>query len=531
MSTHTPLPASSPAPNDPYAAEGEAADISAVAVDIQTWQEAGKDLNGLAGLTMPHIMVFLFPPMFIYFWERSKELLSPDCPKKFPKLALGIPRGHGKTMFLKLLVVFIILFTKKKFILVICAKANLAEAIVSDVIDLLSHDNVRTLFGNWDEDVSKDRQDTKIFTFRGRTVILKGVGQGTSFRGIAEKLSRPDVMIFDDSQTKECAMSEAQAKEYASWFRGTAMKAKAPNGCFFLYVGNMYPKLEVSPEAGRRKAVYGCMLKNLKQARAWESIIVGAILADGKALWEELQPLEQLLEEFEEDSDAGQEDVFLAEVMNDDEAINTNMFDESKVPPFPFIDSTIPQGSALIIDPSLGQSTSDDQMVGWLKVIDGERVLWELRNMQVSAPQLVRQVIDWCLQDNIKAIICEGYGYQKSLAQWFVQVLEEMNIVDIQVLVITRGKASKNSAILSMLKELMDGDLYLHPQVVPMIYSEIRTFDPLKKDNKDNGLDVATYCNPAANMFSVEIAVNTWLATGIDYQLASEVIDVGMNYK
>ena len=80
-------------------------------------QLAAKDLNTLAALAIPHVMEFLFPPMFVYFWERSRELVTQS--KGFPKLALGIPRGHAKTAFLKLLVLYIILFTRRKFILII----------------------------------------------------------------------------------------------------------------------------------------------------------------------------------------------------------------------------------------------------------------------------------------------------------------------------------------------------------------------------------------------------------------------------
>lgn len=510
-----------------------------VAVDSTSVRQSAKGLNPLAALAMPHVMEFLFPPLYVYFWGRCIKLLT-QTDTRFPKLALGIPRGHAKTMFLKLLILFIILYTKRRFILVICARADLANAVVSDVVDMLSHDNIRNLFGNWDEDLEIDRQDTKRFTFRGRTVILKGVGQGTSFRGISEKLARPDVMIFDDSQTKECASSETTALEYAQWFRGTAMKAKDPKFCFYLYVGNIYAKLELAAPTKRQpEGLFGCMLKNLKNSRHWESIIVGAILADGTALWEELQSLEQLLDEYQEDIEAGQEEVFLAEVMNDDEAVNTNLFDETKVPPYPFAHDVTEQASYLIIDPSLGKSTSDDQQVGHFKVIDGHTVLWEVRNMQCSAPDLVRQCIDWCLEENIPAICIENYAYQASLGQWFEAVMNPdsdlsldgiSGLAGIEILLVSHGRASKNSRIKSMLKEVMGGDLIIHPQAKAILYSEITTFNPLKTNNRDNTLDVATYGNPVKHAFPQQIQCNILLTHGRSPNYSPEVVDSGMTH-
>lgn len=530
-----------------------------VAIHRETLREQARQLNVLAALAIPHVMEFPFPPLFVYFWnrciQRLEQVTDPfNDPQfaylvtqtaaaaeqiRFPKLALGIPRGHGKTIFLKLLVLYIILFTKHKFILLICARAELAEAIVSDVVDMLSHQNIRTLFGNWDSIVEVDRQDAKRFYFGSRTVILKGVGQGTSFRGIAEKFARPDVMIFDDAQTKESASSETTARAFAAWFRGTALKAKAPKFCFFLYVGNIYPKLELERPTATSPGLYGCMLRNLKNSRHWESIIVGGILADGSALWEDLQPKAQLLAEYQEDIEAGQEDVFLAEVMNDDDALTSRLFDATKVPAFPYPQDVVAQGSFLMIDPSLGKSTSDDQIVGWFKVVDGNVILWELRTYQVSAPQLVRSVLDWALEDQIPAIAIEDYAYQASLGQWFEEIMNPNGIMrmdgisglyGIHILLVSRGRQSKNAGIKSMLRECMDGDLLLHPQVRSRLYNEISCWNPLKSNQKDNQLDVASYGNLVVNKYPVEIQVNLLLGHGRGYSSKSAVLDVGMHY-
>ena len=489
--------------------------------------EKCKDINGLAAISLPHVFVFAFPQMFVYFWQKCTTLVNMEG-RGFPQFALGIPRGHAKTVFLKLFIVFCVLFTRRKFILVICSTSSLAESIVTDVADMLSHTNIRKVFGNWDADLETDRKDTKIFNFRGRTVILKGVGVGTNFRGIAEKVSRPDVMIFDDAQSKDCAASATLAKEYQDWFYGTALKAKDPFFCFVLYVGNIYKKLVIQPAQDGRPELFACLLKNLKNSPDWESIVVGAILADGTALWEDLQPKSQLVAEYLKDWRANQEHTFLAEVMNDDEAGQVSLFDATTVPAYPYTDYQCPEGHFLVIDPSVGRSTSDRQVVGECKVIDGDACLVDLIDFQVSAPELVRQVLDLCYTRNIGAIAIEDYSYQATLAQWFEFWIAELGIEGINILTINRGRKSKNSGILSVLREIQQGDLLVAPQARAYLWSEIANWNPLKDNNVDNALDVATYCNLVRLKYTTEI-LSPILIRGTQ-QIPTRVRDIGMSY-
>ena len=64
----------------------------------------------------------------------------------------------------------------------------------------------------------------------------------------------------------------------------------------------------------------GSILRKLKDNPYWTKFIVGGILADGTSLWEELQPIQQLLLEYQNDVASGNGDIFLAEVLNDETA-------------------------------------------------------------------------------------------------------------------------------------------------------------------------------------------------------------------
>lgn len=499
-------------------------------VDTASLVREAKGLNTLAAIAIPKVMKFLFPEMYLYFWERCTTLVNMQS--GFPKFALGIPRGFAKTAFLKLLIVFIILYTNRKFILVVAAAEDLAEAIISDVMDILGSNNIRTLFGDWDIDKKYDRSDAKCFRFRGRVIILKAKGAHSSTRGISENMSRPDVIICDDAQTAECAASPAQAMKYISWFRGTLMKAKSDGFCFFLYVGNMYKRVELIKEDPIRKTkpLYACQLRNLKQSKLWESLIVGAITSEGKSLWEELIPLDQLLDEYQDDCDNNQEDIFLAEMMNDDEAYNSAMFDHNKVPDYPFRSEVIPQGRCLVIDPSLGTRKSDGQEVGLLDVIDGKSCIVDMITFQVSAPMLVEKVLDWAAETNTSAIIVEAYAYQKSLGQWFEWFMLQEGITGINILFIEKGGMSKYSAIRSAFKEMMEGTVLLAPRVRAGIYSQARMFDPLKTTNEDGKLDIVSYAEKIRLKFAAEITYRPYIDGDAIEGVVHEVIDPGLHW-
>lgn len=507
--------------------------LSPKVVNVRTEEliKEGSKLNVLAALSIPQVFTSLFPTYFLYFWQKCTNYCLEES--GFHKFALGIPRGHAKTTFLKLLIIFIILYTKRTFILVVAASDDLAETILSDVLGVLDTDNIRKIYGDWDTQKEYKRTDAVSFYFRGRNIIIKTKGQGAAFRGIAENYERPDVMIFDDAQTYDCSQSPTQAKKFIEWFHGTALKAKSDKRCFFLYVGNMYKKLLVTEEDKVRgiDAVYGCLLRNLKDAYDWESLIVGAILQDGTALWEEVKPLAGLLEEYESNKRAGMEAIFLAEDMNDDEAQDFSLYDPNLVPTFPFSDGIVPDGAFLIIDPSLGKSKSDKQEVGKVHVINGIPCVMEIRNIQKPAPQLVEYVIEWAIDENIPAIAIEDYAYQASLGDWFEFFIEKYEIEGLNVVLINRGQQAKNTEILSMLRSVMAGYILLHSNMRSRFDSEVRNFDPLKNNNCDNQLDVVSYVDRVRMKFPEEIRC----PLSVEYQLMNSsrggVVDSGIDYK
>ena len=463
---------------------------------LQVKEQARHDMDFFAGLAMPDVATLRFPNFYRWLWGMLvKDVMSEE--RKFPRYAIGLPRGHGKTMVVKLLLLLAILYSTRRYMLVIGANLKRAAAIISDICDMLDSTNIQTVYGNWRFQLEKDTQDLKKFYFNGRPVILEAAGQGTAIRGSNQKNERPDLILFDDAQTKECAESLVESEAFSKWFVGTAMKSKSPRRCLYIYIGNMYKDIELSKGSG----IYCCMLRNLVNSSAWTSFVVGGILADGTALWEELQPLEQLLTELQDDIALGQADVFFAEVLNDPQATTSYYIDPTKVRTWDLPDDMPHQGNYIIIDPATDKETPDKVVIGYHEIYDNVPYLVELIEDKLSSPDLVMAAIQLALRRNCSLIIPESNAYQYSLVNWFEFFFQQMGIVGMHCEPIYTKGVSKNSRIMTNMKAVMAGDYRMVASTREAWVFQALAFKPNKTNNVDDILDMAEMGLQAAVKF------------------------------
>jgi hypothetical protein len=452
--------------------------------DTQQVHDAAKDsLDFLAALALPLVFKYLFPRVFKSIWAWLLENVNKF--RDFSQLAIGLPRGFGKTMLIKIFVLYCILFTKKQFILVICGTEGKAKNIVADIMGMLDERNIKKVFGDWRIGATIDRQDLKRFGFRGRTIILMAAGANSDIRGITLDNERPDVMIFDDIQTKEDAKSETISDALEDWLYSTAMKAKSPHGCLFVFIANMYP-------------VKWSLLRRIKTNPTWDKFIAGGILADGTSLWEELQPIRQLLKEYERDVASGRPEVFYAEVLNDETATTNFLLDLTKVPLVPYHKEDIHLGSFIVIDPSNDKPNSDSVAVGYFQMhMNAEYIpvpcMREVTSARRSPLDTIEEALRMAFKWNCPFIVAESNAYQYSLLFWFNYICEQRGIAGIQIADIYSGQLKKSTRILNAFKELVAGELFVDPECQPLVWQEAREYKPLQQKNVDNILDLLTY--------------------------------------
>lgn len=456
-------------------------------------EAARTSLDFLAALASPTVFAFMFPPVFLSVWIWLVSFAKK--PRTFPQLALGLPRGFGKTTVIKLFVLYCILFTNKKFIIVISNTATLAENIIFDIAAFLDEPNIIKVFGDWKVGRVQDTQSMKKFGFRGRNIVLAGIGAGTSLRGLNINNERPDLMIFEDIQSREEADSELVSKNLETWMIGTAMKAKSPSGCMFLFVANMYP-------------TKWSILRRLKNNPKWIKFIAGGILADGTSLWEELQPIAQLRSEFENDMAAGHPEIFYSEVLNDENAAANNLVDFSKIPDYTFPDDQIAAGKFVMIDPAGMKKKSDECAIGYFEVHETKPVLRAVTSDRLSPVDTIRKALEYCLENDCRLVAIESVAYQASLCYWFRYVCVQLKITGIECVEVYPGTHSKIARILSMFKLYQAGDILVHPNIRAEVHGEITSFNPLKDQNVDNILDLLTYAPKIMEEFG-EFVVST----------------------
>ena len=94
-------------------------------------QLAERDFNFLGMLCMPEDFLYGFPEFFLVLFMKMTGF-----EKAVQRFALGFPRGFAKTTWVKVLCVWYILFSRKNFILIVCASEELAINVVSDIMNM-----------------------------------------------------------------------------------------------------------------------------------------------------------------------------------------------------------------------------------------------------------------------------------------------------------------------------------------------------------------------------------------------------------
>ena len=451
---------------------------------------ARSNLNFLGSLCMPEDFVFGFPMFYLMLFEQLTGFK-----KSVERFALGIPRGFAKTTFIKLLCVWYILFSGKKFILIVCASEELSVNVISDIMDMLSHPNIVGLFGNWEAGVDENQKHKKVFFFRGRTVILQGVGAETSVRGINRNNKRPDVIIMDDIQKKEDAANKELAEKLLTWMVGTLMKARSNSDCTFIFVGNMYPQNSI--------------LKKLSENRQWISFVVAGILEDGDSLWPELKPVEVLLEEWESDKDLGQELVFLSEILNSTDMPLASGLDLSKIQAAPeWLDSVRPDGSFIIIDPSGAEKDSDDCTINYYESKDAKSILTQVKSGTFTPLETIDEALKLALATNTRLITVESVAYQKSLLFWFNHICTERGIEGFEFHPVSPRGQAKNARIKKGVTRVIKGEQYIHNKVLSLVKDQYQSWNPMKKKNKDDIIDPIGYVEEVETHYQHLIAHN-----------------------
>ena len=456
--------------------------LTAIPLDTAYAYERGKvDWNFFASLAMPDVFEFALP---VFYLSVAQILVTRD-PKNVGKIlrfALGLPRGHAKTTFIKILLAWLIVYDYTDFVLIVCANEPLAENLLSDLNIILGSPNMESVYGNWSGSMIEDNKGTKQSFYHDRTVILVAKGAGSSLRGININNRRPSVIFCDDMQTKENDESPTESAKLLKWATGTLFKVLAPRGNrWIIYVGNMYSD--------------HCLLYKFKQHKQWISLITGAILADGQPLWPELHSLESLMESFYHDEALGEADSWFAEVMNDPKETATTIL------PGPLPDSPIDNpeeiewaSTFITIDPAGFRKASDKNQIVVHGVYDGKGHVIRSEDGFDKPDEIIKEVFRLAAIYGCSLIGVESVGYQQTLAFWINFWMNALNIAGIDVVELSPHGRAKEARIRQFIQELYAGNYYITDSDSRVKFTWFASVYKLGKlDNKDDLLDGIAY--------------------------------------
>jgi len=449
-------------------------------VSITEAYERGKvDINFFAGLCMPTVCIFELPAFYVLTWQLLCFRELKDIGKLL-RFALGLPRSHAKTTFIKILIAWLIVYDKVSFALIVCANSDLAESLLADIHDILSSPNLVFIYGDWEAGLAIDSADTKKAAYHRRDVILVARGWAAGVRGINLKNQRPDLIFCDDVQTRKNDESPTERGTLLKELAGTIFKAIAPRGDrLIIYVGNMYSE--------------DCILNLFKNSPRWISMVTGAILSTGKPLWPELFSLEDLMESYEHDEGLGLSDIWFAEVMNDPRSQAKSLL-HTDLPHCAIQEIEDPDGVFITIDPAGFRDSSDDNVIAVHYKHNGLGYVVEVSRGILDPQQLILEALRLAVKHGASLIGVEDVGYQQTLGFWLTHFIKEKHIQGILVIPMNPHGRSKEARIRQFIAELYAKTYFLLSVPVRRDFVwQASMYKVGKKANKDDLLDCIAY--------------------------------------
>ena len=400
------------------------------------------------------------------------------------------PRGHAKTTLMKIAIGRIIYGSNSDLnIGYLSHSSPLATKALADIYSMLRAPNMVAVFG--EPVFSKEQLDRGEYTFKlgGHIFNMSSFGANSQIRGYNTNNRRLDILIVDDLEDSGENASDVLFLKLKRWFYSDVMKALSHGGRV-LQIGNIVNKNSIVNE-------------NCADPR-WHSMKLSAIKADGTPLWPELNSFDDLLAEYNSYAKNGLAGQWCAEMLNDPNAANTLSIDLERIgrKPKPEPSNSGHSTGFITIDPAISTAAwghaqtiavhcyYDDPaktVVPYWQVVDTESKYGQ------SPVMLYEAVHRLCDKWGITIVGFEAEAYQAALKPIF-EYMDEVNGRQglLEYIPLSTMKKSKASRIKSFVDLLYQGVYYLSNED-KLAMSQLLAFDPTRRDNSDDLIDVESY--------------------------------------
>lgn len=402
-----------------------------------------------------------------------------------------VPRGHAKSTLTKLAVILFLRYSKLSFALYASLTKPISTNACKDIVAWLRSPQDEQIYGPTEMHQANDNLGIWKFTIylpngSRKLCILKSLGTDQQVRGTLIDNKRPQLMVFDDCEDNETALTPESQAKLDTWLMGNALKASARNSVRII-LGNMINSRT--------------MLYRFSKDPAWNPTVYGAIIRDKKTkelvpLWPGMHSVESLIAEYRDYRSKGVGHVWVYEMMNMtmDTVFKTSMSAAVRLPrPTP---DQVTAG-IICVDPAFGLKSIHDQAALTVHVkFEGSGIphIVDSRIGRWNEDQMLDNILELSYYWNLSTWGIESVAAQKLLLKLFVHMLKDRGIEPgiFSMIPLPSGGTAKSSRILALANSVSMGNYGIADEENEL-FLEIESYDPHSNVKKDDLPDSAAY--------------------------------------
>lgn len=445
-----------------------------------------------------------------------------------PRYACALPRGHIKTVLMKMAFIYRLTYMPTVFPLFLAGTVNLAESGVTDIVNILKSDRYTQIYG--EVTFTRQRSNTVEYEFelnehiidvqtgkpivRRKQCMLRGRSSGQSVRGSSRNFRRPDFIGMDDIDQDDSIKTELGYTALKAWVYGPVMKIGYKDTPI-VHIGNFIAQK--------------CVIGDHVLDPGWTSDHYSVLLPDGTPLWPGYWTAEELIKDFKDYERQGMANTWFAEMLNNpmENANGMLAYQDIRFLPelMPNAYGTQYRSPFIVVDPAISNSSKANSTAIAVHAYNIERDTWQLAEVYtekgMDSIALFRKLVEFSEKWFVSNWFIEAVAYQASLLPLYRAFLENAGLDGIKLFPTPGSNRQKTARIIPWLNMVKAGS-YALTQGQLQIVRNMLSYNPAKEDNVDDDLDVAAYFIPCQANYGIQIESATAF---IKQATASEYVD------
>jgi hypothetical protein len=474
-----------------------------------------------SGLLFIHAMI---PEQLELDVPELHEITFHKMTKSGERICLALPRGTSKTTLMKLSGPWHLNYTEHAYVIYVSSTHGKAANYVRDMISTMQTSNYQQIWGRidfiieqsaaglyqfWMNKYSYDASGEETVKRVKVTVQCRGAAQDV--RGLNIDNKRPSLGLIDDIESKESlSKGEHNYKSLKTWFMGTFEKAFDKRKKKLIQIGNLVS----SPS----------ILEDHLLSDHWESMRFGILTADGKSIWPDMWPIEDIVADYQLYLQENEIATWYAEMMNLPMPPSGGLI---RIDEIQFIQHIDPQETQILygfitVDLAISSRTWAHKTGIAVHIFTGSEwtVAQTICQVGIDPIELFEILGKLSARWRINFIGIESVAFQAALIPIYTYLAEQKKYQNL-VFVPCPATNAKTERLFGWAGLLKNGTYKLPPNQ-QVIINQLTKYDPTKKSNDDDLIDACAHGNYMISRYSSEISKG-YLdnVTGIAGSLAS----------